>query len=127
MRMTPLRALPFLLALSLLACNSPTEPRQLRVVGAANTVTIENPNDWPVFYLLGNPGFLAVVDLALCQDPASSCPRVPPRGTVHVAYSDIMGYESGETEATLYQWRLVRQLDGSYRSTDFQTTTVALH
>lgn len=127
MRILPWRALPCLVAVSVLACNSPTEPRQLRVIAAANTVTIENPNDWPVFYLLANPNFLALVDLALCEDPSSSCPRVPTHETVHVAYTDIMGYEAGETEATLMQWRLERQLDGSYRSRDFQSTRLGLH
>ena len=127
MPMISRRLLPCLLAVALVACNSPTEPRQLRAIAAANTVTIENPNDWPVFYLLANPGWLAVVDLLLCEDPASSCPRVPPHQTVHVAYTDIAGYEAGETEATLMQWRLVRQLDGTYRSRDLQSTTLRLH
>lgn len=122
-----LRALPCLVAVTLLACASPTEPRQLRVLAAASTVTMENPNVWPVFYLLANPEFLAVVDLALCEDPASPCPRVPPRGSVHVAYSDIVGYAADETQATLWQWRLVRQPDGTYRSIDLQATTVSLH
>ena len=125
--MISLRALPCLVAVALLACTSPTEPRQLRVLAAANTVTMENPNAWPVFYLLANPEFLAVVNLAVCEDPSSQCPRVPPRGSVHVAYSDILGYAAGETSATLWQWRLVRQLDGTYRSSDFQTMTVSLH
>lgn len=123
----PTSTLLCLFAVTLLACTSPTEPRQLRVLAAANTVTMENPNTWPVYYLLANPQFLAVVDLALCEDPASPCPRVPPRGTVHVAYSDIVGYAAGETEATLWEWRLVRQLDGTYRSSDVQTTTLRLH
>ena len=127
MRMIPLRALLSLLTVVVIACNSPTEPRQLRIIAAANTVTIENPNDWPVFYLLANPGWLAVVDLLLCEDPASSCPRVPPHETIHVAYTAIAGYEAGETEATLMQWRLVRQLDGTYRYRDLQTTTLRLH
>lgn len=126
--MTSLRVLPCLLAAFALACSSPTgtEPRPLRVVAAANTVTIENPNAWPVFYLVANPQFLALVDFALCEDPSSSCPRVPPRGSVHVAYTDIAGYEPGETEATLMQWRLERQVDGTYRSRDFQTTPLGL-
>ena len=126
--MPSLRALPCLLAALALACSSPTgtEPRPLRVVAAASTVTMENPNAWPVFYLVANPQFLALVDFALCEDPSSACPRVPPRGTVHVAYADIAGYEPGETEATLMQWRLERQLDGTYRSRDFQATTLGL-
>ena len=122
------RVLPCLLAAVVLACNSPTgtDSRQLRAIGAANTVTIENPNDWPVFYLVGNPNFLALADLVLCQDPASDCPRVQPRGTVHVTYADIVGYEAGETEATLMQWRLERQVDGTYRSRDFQSARFPL-
>jgi hypothetical protein len=114
---------------ALLACNSPTsaDARQLRAVAAASTVTIENPNDWPVFYLLANPQWLALVDLAVCNDPTSSCPRVPGHGTVHVAYGSIAGYQAGETEATLWQWRLERQADGSYQSKDFQAIPVTLH
>jgi hypothetical protein len=129
MPMKSMRALAGLSAVAVFACSSPTgtEPRQLRVIATANTVTMENPNDWPVFYLVANPNFLALADFALCEDPASNCPRVPARGTAHVAYTDIAGYEAGETEAALWQWRLVRQLDGTYRATDFQTTTVQLH
>jgi hypothetical protein len=127
MSMRSLRAMSCLLALSVLACSSPTEPRQLHVIAAANTVTISNPNNWTVFYLLANPQFLALADLALCEDPSMPCPRVPPRGNVQVAYSDIVGYEPGETEATLWQWRLERQLDGTYRSRDVQTTNLTLH
>lgn len=124
--MNSLRAV---LAVALLACSSPTgtEPRQLRVLAAANTVTMENPNDWPVFYVVANPNFLALADFALCEDPASNCPRVPARGTAHVSYADIAGYEAGETEATLMQWRLERQLDGTFRAKDFQATRFALH
>jgi hypothetical protein len=129
MPMKSLRALASLSAVAALACSSPTgtEPRQLRVIATANTVTMENPNAWPVFYIVANPNFLALADFALCEDPASNCPRVPAKGTAHVAYADIAGYEVGETEATLMEWRLERQLDGSYRAKDFQTTTVQLH
>jgi hypothetical protein len=128
MSMKSLRILPCLLAVCILACNSPTgtDSRQLRVIAAANTVTIENPNDWPVFYLLANPNFLALADLFLCEDPTSDCPRIPPRGTVHVAYADIVGYEAGEREATLMEWRLERQVDGTYRSRDSQARRLAL-
>jgi hypothetical protein len=124
-----LRAVAGLFAVAALACNSPTgtEPRQLRVIAAVNTVTMENPNDWPVFYLVANPNFLALADFLLCEDPTSNCPRVPARGTAHVAYSDIAGYEVGETEATLWQWRLERQLDGTYKAKDFSSTTLGLH
>jgi hypothetical protein len=127
MSMRSLRAVLCLLALSVLACSSPTEPRQLQVIAAANTVTISNPNDWTVFYLLANPQFLAVVDLALCEDPSMPCPRVPPHGNAQVAYTDIVGYENGESEATLWHWRLERQLDGTYRAREFQMTTLTLH
>ena len=124
--MNSLRAL---LAVVVLACSSPTgtEPRDLHVIAAANVVTMENPNDWPVFYLVVNPNFLALADFALCENPASDCPRVPARGTAHVAYTDIAGYEAGETAATLWQWRLERQLDNTYRAKDFKSTTVTLH
>lgn len=123
------RVLAGLFAIPVLACSSPTgtEPRQLRVIAAANTVTMENPNDWPVFYIVANPNFLALADFALCEDPASNCPRVPARGTAHVAYTDIAGYVAGETEATVMEWRLERQLDGTYRAKDFQTTRIGLH
>lgn len=130
MPMKTFRALPCaLLGLAALACNSPTgtDSRELRVVAAANAVTMENPNDWPVFYLLANPQFLAVADLVLCENPNSSCERVPARGSSHVAYTSIVGFQAGEREATLWQWRLERQVDGTYRSTNFHATTVVLH
>lgn len=129
MSMKSLRVLAWLFAVTVLSCNSPTGTgaRQLRVIAAASTVTMENPNDWPVFYLIANPQFLALADLLVCNDPALPCPRVPPRETVRVRYADIAGYEAGETEATLWQWRLERQADGTYRSVDFQMTTIGLH
>lgn len=124
-----IKTLGALFAVAALGCSSPTgtEPRELRVIAAAGTVTMENPNSWPVFYLVANPNFLALADFALCEDPAANCPRVPARGTAHVAYADIAGYEPGETEATLWQWRLERQLDGTYRSRDLTTVAITLH
>ena len=109
------------------ACSSATEPHstQLRASSDGSAVTLENPNDWAIYYVIVNPNLLAVMDWAPCTD-AATCPHVTAHGSFRVAYADIGGYQSGETTATIYQWRVRRRLTGEYETTDLQQSTVLL-
>jgi len=116
------------LLLLLAACSSTTRPKgQLLDISAnGSVITLQNRNEWPVFYLAADPEFLALADFILCSDPASSCPRVPPKGTVRVPYGDIAGFHAGQTHVVVWQWRLERQADGTYSQVGFQAVTVPL-
>ena len=121
-------ARPVLLALLVgsFACESPTSPsyQPLRPSSNGTEVTLQNPNGVPVYYMLANPGVLVLADFALCVNP--SCPNVPAHGTVHVPYTQIMGYDQSETTATLWQWRLKVSATGTSQQSDFAAADVPL-
>lgn len=119
---------PFLLVsiLGSLACNSPTDLhyQPLRPSSNGTEVTLQNPNGVPIYYLLANPGLLALADFALCNGP--SCPNVPAHGTVQVPYAQIAGYDQSEATATLWQWRLRVSATGTSQQSDFGAVDVPL-
>ena len=120
-----------LATVTLSSCRSTTAPTSptgqlLNISTDGRAITLENRNAWPVFYFAVDPGFLALIDFALCNDPASSCPRVPALGSSRVAYGDIAGYHTGEADVVIYQWRLERKADGTYTATQLHTVTVPL-
>ena len=117
-----------LATVTLSSCRSTTSPsgQLLNISTDGSALTLENRNDWPVFYFAVDPGFLALIDFALCNDPASNCPRVPALGSSRVAYGDIAGYHTGEADVVIYQWRLERKADGTYTTTQQRTVTVPL-
>jgi hypothetical protein len=128
-RMQAIRALAFGIAASLLvSCRSTTEPKAQRLGISTNDIglTLDNPNPWPVYYLAINAGSLVVADYALCSNPASSCPRVPPRARVTLPFHDVIGYEPGTTEIVVTQWLLRRLPDGSYEPTNVSSTQVTV-
>jgi len=96
----------------------------LRVSSNGSQVTLENPNSIPIYYMLANPGFLALADFAPCVSP--SCPNVPARSAVHVPYDEIVGYDAAETMATLWQWRLTIDVSGNNEQSGFGATDVPL-
>ena len=117
-----------LATVTLSSCRSTTSPsgQLLNISTDGSAITLENRNAWPVFYFAVDPGFLALIDFALCNDPASNCPRVPALGSSRVAYGDIAGYHTGEADVVNYQWRLERKADGTYTTTQQRTVTVPL-
>ena len=117
-----------LATVTLSSCKSTTSPtgQLLNISTGGSAITLENRNAWPVFYFAVDPGFLALIDFALCTDPASSCPRVPALGTSRVPYSDIAGYHAGQTDVVIWQWRLERDSKGAYTVTELHTITVPL-
>jgi len=108
------------------ACNSPTNPSYQPLSPSSNgtVVTLENPNAVPIYYMLANPRFLAVADLATCMNP--SCPNVPAHGAVHVPYTQIAGYDQSESTATLLQWRLTVSHNRTNQQSDFGAVDVPL-
>ena len=127
--MGKLRALTLTLAsLALLGCETPTAPasRPLALSSDGSTLTITNPNSWPVFYMVVDPNILAlasgtIADFSLCTDP-TTCPRVAAKSSVRVAYAEIVGYHAGQSAVRLTQWRLRRNSGGGYEATDIQST-----
>ena len=127
------RVLPItwlVVAIVLTGCPSATEVlnRPLAVMSDGANLTLANGNSVPIFYTMVNAELLVSADyvITLCRDPSSSCPRVPPFGTTRAAYSDIFGYQSGESTAAIWQWRLMRHADGTYAVADYRTTSVRL-
>src|SRR2546423_13599663 len=103
-----------LATVTLSSCRSTTSPsgQLLNISTDGRAITLENRNAWPVFYFAVDPGFLALIDFALCNDPASSCLRVPALGSSRVAYGDIAGYHTGEADVVIYQWRFGGEAGG---------------
>ena len=108
-------------ALTLLACETPTQPSsQLLTLSSDGTaLTLTNRNSWPVFYMVVDPNMLALLDFALCEDPAT-CPRVAAKSSVRVPYTDIIGYHPGQAAVHFTQWRLRQNSSGDYDATDIQ-------
>jgi len=107
------------------ACETPTNStsQPLAVSADATTLTLQNPNGWPVFYLATNPASLA--DYALCMDP-TSCPKVAARASVRVPLTEVAGYQAGMTGVDVFQYRLQRSISGDYQATDTRSVSVAL-
>jgi hypothetical protein len=126
--MRKLRLLALALAVGSVACHSTTSVTSelLTVAADGSALTLKNPNPWPVFYIAADPGFLALADYALCVNPESNCPRVAARSTVRVPYSDIAGYNAASKDVVIMQWRLQRELSGSYTAIDFSSLQLRL-
>jgi hypothetical protein len=94
--------------LLLFACADPTGPRSDLLAAARRGASVElrNLTDDPVHYVVVEREYSASAMLALCTDPAV-CPRVPPRGSLSVPFTEIAGYSPGAREATVLHWRLV--------------------
>jgi hypothetical protein len=112
-------------AVALSACATPTNTatQLLAVTADATTLTLQNLNGWPVFYLATNPASLA--DYALCTDPAS-CPKVDARASVRVPLTDVIGYQVGTASIEVFQYRLQRNVSGDYEATDLRSVSVTL-
>ena len=113
-------------SLTLLGCETPTAPASqlLSVSSDGSAITLTNSNSWPVFYMMVDPNMLALLDFALCTDPA--CPQVAAKSIVHVPYGDIIGYHPGQTAVRLMQWRLRRNSSGTYEATDIKGTDATI-
>lgn len=60
-----------------------------------------------VYYFVADAETLALLDWIPCTNP-TSCPAVPPRGTVDVPRSAIAGDQPGSHTVVVYHWLLVR-------------------
>ena len=90
--------------LSLVACNSPTEP--LGVVAAPPSLKLTNPSDASIYYFIVERVYAARINWGPCANPRT-CAAVPPHATSTVPYDDIGGYAPGAKEAIVYWWHLM--------------------
>ena len=114
---------------TILGCSSPTSTTSelLSLSSNGSTLTLENPNNWTVFYMALNANQLALFDGAMCDDPSSTCPRVPPRSSISIPYDHIWAYSPGtHITVQVVQWRLEPQLNGRYRTTQVQSQQTEL-
>jgi hypothetical protein len=108
--------IPVLLgALALLACTESTAPHTdlLRATAHTRQVRLASLSAEFVYFMVVEREFSALAQFVICRDPLS-CPRVSPRETVHVQYSEIAGYQPGAREAVVLHWRLVPAESGGF-------------
>ncbi|MBC7789614.1 MAG: hypothetical protein H7Z74_06690 [Anaerolineae bacterium] len=100
-----MRRLVFMLGL-VIACDSPTaaENTLLRVSVRDGIVRITNRSDEVVTFILATRTYLELVDPLPCTTPGGCTPTLPPRGSIAIPYSEILGYEAGDRTAVLIHW-----------------------
>jgi hypothetical protein len=96
--------------LAFVGCANPTDPASdLITARAANqTLQLTNTSNDKVYYFVGDPEKLALIDWAVCLDPAKAeCTFIAPGATKRINYSEFLGTESSGTKAIVYHWRLI--------------------
>ena len=89
-------------------CSDPVglESDVLRVRKAPTALELTNVSTAPVYYFAADRGWLALVDWAVCDDPAT-CVGIAPSTSKQLAWEDIGGYSATTSEVVVYHWRLV--------------------
>lgn len=103
------RRVALLAAALALGCGSPTAPRSdvLTVSAGARGLHLANRSAATVYFVAAEREAWALVDLAVCDDPATcSWPRVPAGGALDVPYAQVPGYRRG-AEALVVHFHLV--------------------
>ncbi len=87
-----------------LACGNPSGPGETLVVRAvAPQLEITNRTQAAVFYIVINQSAVAYTDWV----PGVNGPHVNAGNSVSLTYSQIVGYTTGATKATVYWWQAV--------------------
>ena len=96
--------------LAFAGCSNPTDPASDLMTAKATNQTLEltNTSSDKVYYFVADRDKLALLDWAVCLDPANAeCKFVAPGATKQINYSEFMGTESTGTKAIVYHWRLI--------------------
>lgn len=106
------------------ACREPTvfqdENVAVRRVNSGYSVT--NKTDLGLAYVAADRDVLPLLDLFPCADPGPECLRLPPRGSVHVPFDDVIGYD-GSGEVVFSFWTVTPDGAGGYRTQMVATIT----
>ena len=86
----------------------------------ASGIRLTNNTDRGIAYVVSNPMWLGL--LGLCADPGPDCVKLAPGASVVIPVSEIHGYSSDATQASVFWWHVVPDGNGGY--TQDQVTTV---
>ena len=122
------RTLSLLFAVLAIGCSSTTDPASEILLAHAEdrTLTLTNTSGDPVYFFAADKKSLALLDWAVCTDPAR-CTAVPPHSTKIVSYSQIAAYQEGSDLAVVYHWRIVDKGSGHYDYDRLRELEVKLH
>jgi hypothetical protein len=124
------RTLSVLLSVLAIGCSNPADPDPETDILSAHaekqTVTLVNTSDDPVYFFVANRGALALLDWAICLDPAR-CTPILPHSTTNVSYSQIAAYQKGSDQAVVFHWRIVTKGSGQYDYDKLRELVVKLH
>jgi hypothetical protein len=116
-------------AVVLAACDNPVTPASdlITARGSNQTLQITNTTSDRVYYMAAEQGALALLDWAVCLDPANTfCKYVAPHGTTDIAYSQIVGSAAPGAKVVVYHWRLVPANAGKYQADSIRHLVVPL-
>ena len=122
------RNLSVLLAVLAIGCSNATDPEsELLSAHAENQrITLVNTSDDPVYFFVADKDALALLDWAVCVDPAR-CTPIQPHSTKIVQYSEIAAYQQGSGNAVVYHWRIITKAPGQYDYDEVRHLEVKLH
>lgn len=101
----------------------PTESAATALASSRDAVRFTNRSSEPVYYIVFEREFATLVDWIPCVDPAV-CPSAAPGRTATIPVKQIWGYESGDRQAIVYWWRLVRGENGRFAARDLRSEIV---
>jgi len=122
------RTLSVMLAVLAIGCSSTTDPESDILLAHAEhrAITLVNTSDDPVYFFVADTDALALLDWAVCLDPAK-CTPVLPHSTKIVRYSEIAAYQEGSRNAVVYHWRIITKAPGQYDYDKLRKLDVKLH
>lgn len=90
----------------------------------ATGIRLTNNTDRGVAYVASNPMWLGL--LGLCADPGPECVKLAPGASVVIPFSEIYGYTTEATEASIFWWHVVPDGHGGYTQDEVTTVFVQL-
>ena len=98
------------LASTLASCRSTTEPlNRFSASGSSAGVKLSNEGSATVFYMVMDPGLLAIVDFVPCTSKAMGCSHfVAPHSSLDVPRAKILGGERADLREALVLYWVVR-------------------
>ena len=116
-------------AVILAGCDNPLAPASdlITARGSNQSLQITNTTNDRVYYFVAEQGTLALLDWAVCLDPANaSCTYVGAHATAEVAYSQIVGHAAPGAKVVVFNWRLIAKNAGKYEADSVRGLVVPL-